>query len=167
MKIYVFFTLKYHNRPKILKKYGPKKLVKSNKIFRQFQTFPQFKNLFLAIFEIAKNRIWPKKIHEINLFDFMSFFGLDFFNFLAYCGSAGNEQKNCMLLLALAYSCLAKYDYICRQESHKHVYCNRFCESQNEIIYVVLFLKPLIAACRLQQPRYLPTSYAAVVSNKF
>ena len=28
----------------------------------------------MAIFEIAKNEIWPKKFHEIDLFDFTSFF---------------------------------------------------------------------------------------------
>ena len=54
--------------------------------FWQFQTFSLFKNWFLAIFEIAKNGIWSKKFfREIDLFDFMSFSGLDFFNFLAHC----------------------------------------------------------------------------------
>ena len=41
--------------------------------------------LFLAIFEIAKNGIWPKKnFREIDLFYFMSFFGWTFLNFLAH-----------------------------------------------------------------------------------
>ena len=54
------------------KKVQPKKkLVKSNKskkffswncIFGSFLTFSQFKNWFLAIFEIAKNGIWSKKL---------------------------------------------------------------------------------------------------------
>ena len=35
----------------------------------------------MAIFEIAKNGIWPKKIREIDLFDFRNFIGLDFFQF--------------------------------------------------------------------------------------
>ena len=38
--------------------------------------------LILAIFEIAKNGICSKKIfREIDLFDFTSFFGLDFLRF--------------------------------------------------------------------------------------
>ena len=53
-------------------------LVKSNKSFFSwnciFGSFPQFKKWFLAIFEIAKNRIWPKNFfREIHLFDFTSF----------------------------------------------------------------------------------------------
>ena len=35
--------------------------------------------LIFAIFEIAKNEFGQKKIHEIDLFDFTNFFGLDFF----------------------------------------------------------------------------------------
>ena len=36
----------------------------------------------MTIFEIAKNGIWSKKIIcEIDLFDFMSFLGLDFLKF--------------------------------------------------------------------------------------
>ena len=42
--------------------------------FGNFKLFPQFKNWFLAIFEIAKN--W---FCEIDLFDFTSLFGLDSF----------------------------------------------------------------------------------------
>jgi len=64
--------------------------VKSNKsknFFREiafiFKLFPCSKIYFLAIFEIAKNGIWSKKICEINLFDFMGFFGLDFIKFSA------------------------------------------------------------------------------------
>ena len=45
-------------------------------------TFSQFKNCFLAIFEIAKIGLWTKNFfHEIELFDFTSFFGLYFFKF--------------------------------------------------------------------------------------
>ena len=37
----------------------------------------------MAIFEIAKNGIWPKKkVREIDLFDFTSFFAWTLFNFL-------------------------------------------------------------------------------------
>ena len=35
----------------------------------------------MAIFEIAKKWNLVKKIHEIDLFDFMSFFSVDFFKF--------------------------------------------------------------------------------------
>ena len=35
---------------------------------------------------MAKNGFWWNFFHEFDLFDFTSFFGLDFFNFLAYCG---------------------------------------------------------------------------------
>ena len=53
----------------------------------QFQTFSQFKNWFLAIFEIATNGVRSKKIFgEIDLFDFTSFFfAWTFLNFLAHC----------------------------------------------------------------------------------
>ena len=46
--------------------------------FWQFYNFSQFKNWFLAIFEIAKNGII---FREIDLFDFTIFFGLDLFKF--------------------------------------------------------------------------------------
>ena len=40
----------------------------------------------MAIFEIAKKwNLVEKKFRKINLFDFMSLFALDFFNFLAHC----------------------------------------------------------------------------------
>ena len=68
--------------------------MKSNKsnFFREiaFWQFSQFKNGFLAIFEMAKNGIWSKKIiHEIDLFDFTSFLAWTFLNFLAHCGPGG------------------------------------------------------------------------------
>ena len=48
---------------------------------------------------MAKNGIWSKKkICEIDLFDFTSFFGLDFFNFLAHCGTLVSAFRNCLLL---------------------------------------------------------------------
>ena len=45
---------------------------------------------------MAKNGIWSKKIfHEIDLFGFTSFFGLDFFYFLAQCDIYSDTvQKN-------------------------------------------------------------------------
>ena len=85
-----------HSGPENLKKSRPKKGVKSNKsisrnlffnilhenyvnffgeiVFLVVLNFSQFKNYFLAIFEIAKNGIWSKKCHEIDMFDFTSFF---------------------------------------------------------------------------------------------
>ena len=77
-------------RARKFKKVQAKKLVKSNKsnFFREiaFLAVLNFKNLFLAIFEIAKNGIWSKKFFvKLILFDFTSFFGWTFFNFLAYC----------------------------------------------------------------------------------
>ena len=52
---------------KIIKKIQAKKLVKTNKsnFFSWnciFGSFPQFKNSFLSIFEIAKNGIWSNKL---------------------------------------------------------------------------------------------------------
>ena len=57
-----------HSGPETLKKSRQKKLVKSHKSkfffvklhFWQIPSFSQFKNSFLAIFEIAKNGIWSK-----------------------------------------------------------------------------------------------------------
>ena len=40
------------------------------------------------MYEFAKNGIWSKKIHEIELFDFMIFLDWTFLNFLAHCGEA-------------------------------------------------------------------------------
>ena len=82
---------------KIKKKVQAKKLVKSNKAkkfffreiaFWQFQSFSQFKNWFLAIFEMAKNGIWSKKFF-VKLFYLISrvFMAWTFSNFLAYCAS--------------------------------------------------------------------------------
>ena len=52
----------------------------------QFQTFSQFKNWFLAIFEIVKNGIWPENfcVKLIYLISRAFLPGL-FFNFLAPC----------------------------------------------------------------------------------
>ena len=73
---------------KLKKVQAKKKLMKSKKSknnvymklnFWQFETFSQFKNWYLAIFEIEKNGIWSKNFfREIDFFDFMIFFGLDF-----------------------------------------------------------------------------------------
>ena len=50
----------------------------------------------MAIFEIAKNGIWSKKkIHEIDLFDFTRFFGLDFFKFSGPLWNSSSKLKNC------------------------------------------------------------------------
>ena len=54
--------------------------------FWQFETFSQSKNWFWPFLKLQKMEFGPKKIREIDLFDFKSFFfGLDFFNFLAHC----------------------------------------------------------------------------------
>ena len=52
---------------------------------KQILVFSQFKNRFLANFEIVKNGIWSKKnfSREIDFLDFTSFLALDFSIFLA------------------------------------------------------------------------------------
>ena len=42
--------------------------------FLDFSLFPSSKIDFWPFFEIAKNGIWSKKFHDIDVFDFMSFF---------------------------------------------------------------------------------------------
>ena len=42
------------------------KKVREIAFFGSFKLFPQFKNRFLAIFEVAKNGFWSKKSLEIN-----------------------------------------------------------------------------------------------------
>ena len=73
--------------PENLKSPGKKNLVKSNESFfpprncisSSFLNFFQFKNRFFAIFEIAKNGIWSKKIFvKLNLFDFKIFLAWTF-----------------------------------------------------------------------------------------
>ena len=49
--------------------------------------------MFLAIFEIAKNGIFPKKNCEIDLFDFTSFLAWTFLSFLAHCGTIEISSK--------------------------------------------------------------------------
>ena len=44
----------------------------------------------MVIFEIAKNGIWSKRIREIDLFDFTSFFGLDLDFFLIFWPTVQN-----------------------------------------------------------------------------
>jgi len=72
---FIYFPSAYwivaNQAPENLKKFQANKLVKSyinqnffitwNCIFGSFKTFSQFKNWFLAIFEIAKNGIWSKE----------------------------------------------------------------------------------------------------------
>ena len=64
----------------------------------------------MAIFEIAKNEILLKKIHEIDLFDLTNYFGLDFFNFSG------------------PLWCLNKLSIICRKET---IYFFHFFKIEN------------------------------------
>ena len=70
-----------------------KKLVESNKsISRNFSCsksiFCYFKNDQKSIFQLAKSLKRPKmQFHEIDLFDFTSFFPWTFLNFLACCAT--------------------------------------------------------------------------------
>ena len=67
-----------HSGPENLKNCRPKKLVKSNKsISRNFTLTKMAKNQILLNFHGK----YSKKIRKIALFDFTSFFGLDFFKF--------------------------------------------------------------------------------------
>ena len=52
-----------------------------NCIFGSCKHFPQFKNWFLAIFEIGKNELWSKKISWNWFIWFDEFFYPDFFKF--------------------------------------------------------------------------------------
>ena len=64
---------------------------KSKKIFREIaflavlNFFPVQKIDFWPFLKMQKMEFGQKKIREIELFDFTSFFGLDFFNFLTHC----------------------------------------------------------------------------------
>ena len=54
--------------------------------FWQFWTFSQFKNLFFAIFEIAKKWTLVKKFfRDIDLFDFTFFLAWTFLDVMAHC----------------------------------------------------------------------------------
>ena len=69
-----------------------------------FWQFFQFKNLFLAIFEIAKNGIWSKKIIcEIDLFDFTSFLNLPIRNGSKNDSTndeqARHDKKDCIAII--------------------------------------------------------------------
>ena len=72
---------------------------------------------FLAVIPSSKNDFWPylelhkiefgqKKIHEIDLFDFMSFYGLDFFQFSCETNNFRNDYY-----LISNYICV--FSYIC------------------------------------------------------
>ena len=72
---------------KIKKSPGHKKLVKSNKSKNFFceiaflavlNFFPSSKIDFWQFFKLGKMEFGQKKFREIDLFDFTSFFGLDF-----------------------------------------------------------------------------------------
>ena len=73
----IYFRLLTHSGPENLKKFGPKKIVETNKsIF----IFCNFKNVQKSIFELGKSLKLPK-MHEkkMDLFDFT--------NFLSRCGN--------------------------------------------------------------------------------
>ena len=76
------------------KKSTQKKIVKSNKskffsheiaFLAVLNFFPVQKLIFGPFFKLQKMEFGQKEFSEIDLFDFTSFFGLDFFNFLAHC----------------------------------------------------------------------------------
>ena len=52
------------------------------------------------MFEIAKNGIWSEKFREIDLLDFTSFFGLDFFKFSGPLCDAWREKYRKSIFLA-------------------------------------------------------------------
>ena len=55
----------------------------------------------MAILEIAKNGIWSKKIRELDLFDFTSFFLVwSFLNILACCALTSGKTNLGILILA-------------------------------------------------------------------
>ena len=69
----------------------------------------------MVIFEIAKNEIWPKKIREMCLFDFMRFFlAWTFLNFLAHCVTlTWRQMPNLYFLFQVAIqSAPSRYEFI-------------------------------------------------------
>ena len=66
---------------------------------------------FLVVFPSSKIDFWPflkmefglKNIREINLFDFMSFFGLDSLNFLTHCDEVTHLMSLYAPLFGLIY----------------------------------------------------------------
>ena len=77
-----------HSGLENLEKSRPKKLVKSNKsiwIGKSFKNFFPVQKLIFGHFWNCKKKEFGQKnfFREIDLFDFTSFFGLDFSNFLA------------------------------------------------------------------------------------
>ena len=68
--------------------------------------FPSSKIDFLAIFEIAKSGCWLRKIREIDLFDFPSFFGLDFLKFSGpLCVSMKIKMKKQLFVYVYIFLC--------------------------------------------------------------
>ena len=90
--------------------------------FWQFQTFPQFKNWFLAIFEIAQNGIWSKKFFPWNWFIwFHEVFCLDFFKFsgpLWYVVHIRNFKPISQLVATMQIYC--PYCYYCIKLLYRH-----------------------------------------------
>ena len=83
-------TLYLHNGPENLKKSRAKKReikwINLTKFFLTKILFLQFWNGPKTIFELRKSSKLPKmQFHEIDLFDFTSFFTWTFFNFLGRC----------------------------------------------------------------------------------
>ena len=64
----------------ILHKDGPKK-TREIAFFDSFKLFPSSKNDFWPFLKLQKMEFGQKIFREIDLFDFTSFFGLDFFKF--------------------------------------------------------------------------------------
>ena len=68
----------------------------NQKFFREIAflaVFPVQKLIFDHFWNCKKWNLVKKIIREIDLFDFTSFFGLDFFNFLAHCDVLEHLKK--------------------------------------------------------------------------
>ena len=104
------FHLMYPQQARKFKKVQAKKLVKSNKLifFREIaflavlNFFPGSNIDFWPFLKLQKMEFGQKKFHEIDLFDFMSFCGLDFFKFSGpLCTYYFNSLKNLVLFFTL------------------------------------------------------------------
>ena len=77
----------YTTGQKILKSPGKKsREIKQSHLFREIaflavKLFPSSKIDFWSFLKLQKMKFGPKKFREIDLFDFRSFSGLDFFKF--------------------------------------------------------------------------------------
>ena len=75
LKFWISISEKKCTAGQKIKKVQAKKKNSWNFFSGSFELFPQFKNRFLVIFEIAKNWIgWKTIFREIDLLDFTSFF---------------------------------------------------------------------------------------------